>query len=233
MYEDSSMPTKILGISVKKRDNKVRTFAPKDSKIDSSLKDFEIDSFLKDSKINSSLKDFEIDSFLKDSKINSSLKDFEIDSFLKDSKINSSLKDFEINSLPKFNEKSNRLKNLSEEYQNITEEKNIPNLNKITNTEDNFISPAKLEKINPNYIVKIMKNDKFYEDELNISDARMKYFDKMIKENPEMSTKKINIINKLRELYIARKEYFEKIYINKKNKIKRKNYSYWMMKYAN
>ena len=61
-----------------------------------------------------------------------------------------------------------------------------------------------------------MKNDKFYEDGLNISDARMKYFDKMIKENPEMSTKKINIINKLRELYIARKEYFEKIYINKK-----------------
>ena len=61
-----------------------------------------------------------------------------------------------------------------------------------------------------------MKNDKFYEDGLNISDARMKYFDKMIKENPEMSTKKINIINKSRELYIARKEYFEKIYINKK-----------------
>ena len=48
----------------------------------------------------------------------------------------------------------------------------------------------------------------------------MKYFDKMIKENPEMSTKKINIINKLKELYIARKEHFENIYINKE-KIKK------------
>ena len=36
-----------------------------------------------------------------------------------------------------------------------------------------------------------------------------------------MSTKKINIILKLKELYTARKEYFENIYINKeKNKNK-------------
>ena len=47
MYEDSSTSTKIPQ-SVKKRDNKVRTFAPKDSKIDSSLKDTKIDSLLKD-----------------------------------------------------------------------------------------------------------------------------------------------------------------------------------------
>ena len=47
----------------------------------------------------------------------------------------------------------------------------------------------------------------------------MKYFDKIIKENPKMSTKKNNIINTLKELYKARKEYFENIYINKeKNK---------------
>ena len=47
----------------------------------------------------------------------------------------------------------------------------------------------------------------------------MKYFDKIIKENPKMSTKKNNIINKLKELYKSRKEYFENIYINKeKNK---------------
>ena len=99
MYKDSSTPTKIPQ-SVRKRDNKVKTFAPKDSKIDSLLKDFEIDSSLKNSKIDSSLKHFEI------------------------------------NSLPSFNEKSNRLKNLREEYQNITEEKIIPNLNKIINTKD-------------------------------------------------------------------------------------------------
>ena len=123
MYEDSSTPTKIPQ-SVKKRDNKVRTFAPKDSKIDSSLKDSKIDSLLKDLK--------------------------------KDS-------------LPKYNEKLNRSKNLEREYQNITEEKNILNLNKITNTEDNFIDTTPLEKLNPKYIEKIMKNSKFYEYELNIS----------------------------------------------------------------
>ena len=68
MYENSSTPTKIPQ-RVRKRDNKVKTFAPKDSKIDSSLKDSKIDS------------------------------------------------------LPKYNEKLNRLKNLEEEYQNITEKK--------------------------------------------------------------------------------------------------------------
>ena len=96
MYKDLSTPTKIPQ-SVRKRDNKVRTFAPKDSKIDSLLKDFEI------------------------------------------------------NSLPKSNKELNRSKNLIEEYQNITEEKNIPNLNKITNTESISFNPKKLEKINPNY----------------------------------------------------------------------------------
>ena len=46
MYEDLSTPTKIPQ-SVRKRDNQVRTFAPKDSKIDSLLKDFEINSLPK------------------------------------------------------------------------------------------------------------------------------------------------------------------------------------------
>ena len=36
-----------------------------------------------------------------------------------------------------------------------------------------------------------------------------------------MSTKKINIINKLKELYTARKEYFENIYINKEKSKKK------------
>ena len=90
MYEDLSTPTKIPQ-SVRKRDNKVRTFAPKDSKIDSSLKDFEI------------------------------------------------------NSLPKSNKELNRLKNLEEEYQNITEQEYIPNPNKIPNIEkDRIIDPPTL-----------------------------------------------------------------------------------------
>ena len=35
-----------------------------------------------------------------------------------------------------------------------------------------------------------MKNSEFYEYELNISDSRINYFDKIIKENPKMSAKK-------------------------------------------
>ena len=46
-------------------------------------------------------------------------------------------------SLPKYNEKSNRLKNFEEEYQNITEEKYIPDPNKVPNIEkDDFIDPV-------------------------------------------------------------------------------------------
>ena len=135
MYKDLSTSTKIPQ-SVRKRDNKVKTFAPKDSKIDS---------------------------------------------LLKDSKIDSSPKDFKKDSLPKYNEKLNRLKNFEEEYQNITEEKYISNPNKIPNIEkDGFIDPTPLKKLNPNFIEKIMKNSKFYEYELNISDSRIKYLDKII-----------------------------------------------------
>ena len=64
-----------------------------------------------------------------------------------------------------------------------------------------------------------MKNDDFYEYELNISDSRTKYLDKIIKENPKMSAKKIDIINQLKSLYTTRKDYF-KVKINKpKSKI--------------
>ena len=64
-----------------------------------------------------------------------------------------------------------------------------------------------------------MKNGDFYEYELNISDSRIKYLDKIIKENPKMSAKKIDIINQLKSLYTTRKGYF-KVKINKpKSKI--------------
>ena len=120
------------------------------------------------------------------------------------------LKDFEKDSVPKHYEKLNRLKNLGEEYQNITEEKYIPNPNKMPNIEkDCFIGLPALEKLNLNYIEKIMKNSKFYEYELNISDSRIKYFDKIIKENPKMSAKKMDIINQLKSSYTSRKDYLK------------------------
>ena len=58
-----------------------------------------------------------------------------------------------------------------------------------------------------------MKDGEFYEYELNISNSRIKYLDKIIKENPKMSAKKIDIINQLKSLYTFRKDYF-KIKIN-------------------
>ena len=54
-----------------------------------------------------------------------------------------------------------------------------------------------------------MKDDKFYKYKLNISDSRIKYLDKIIKENPKMSAKKIDIINKLKSLYTTRKDFFK------------------------
>ena len=59
--------------------------------------------------------------------------------------------------------------------------------------------------LDPKYRKKIMENIKFYDHELNISDSRINYFDKIIKENPKMSNKKIDIVNQLKTLYTIRK----------------------------
>ena len=62
-----------------------------------------------------------------------------------------------------------------------------------------------LKKLNIEQIEKDLKNSEFYEYEINISDSRIKYFDKIIRENPQMSAKKIDIINQLKSLYTMRK----------------------------
>ena len=117
--------------------------------------------------------------------------------------------DFKKDSLPEYNEKSNRLESLEKEYQNATEEKYIINLNKIQNIEEgNFIILSEMEKLDIEQIEKDLKNSEFYEYELNISNSRIKYLDKIIKENPKMSAKEIDIINQLKSLYTMRKEYF-------------------------
>ena len=54
-----------------------------------------------------------------------------------------------------------------------------------------------------------MKNSEFHKYELDTSDSRIKYFDKIIKENPKMSNKKIDIINQLKTLYTIRRNNFE------------------------
>ena len=59
----------------------------------------------------------------------------------------------------------------------------------------------------------ILNIREFYKNELDISDLRIKYLDKIIKENLKVSTKKIDIINQLKSLYKIRKNYF-KVKIN-------------------
>ena len=70
-----------------------------------------------------------------------------------------------------------------------------------------------IEKLDAEQTEKKLKDGEFYEYELNISDSRIKYLDKIIEENPKMSAKKIDIINQLKSLYTIRKNYLKiKIY---------------------
>ena len=63
-----------------------------------------------------------------------------------------------------------------------------------------------------------MNTNKKYEYEINISDSKIKYLDKIIEENPEMSAKKIDIINQLKTLYTFRKIILEDKINDPKNK---------------
>ena len=113
------------------------------------------------------------------------------------------MKDFK-----KYNEKLNRLKNLKNEYQKIY----ISDLPKLIDIKKDPTTKM-IEKLDAEQIEKKLKDGEFYEYELNISDSRIKYLDKMIKENPKMSAKKKDIINQLKSLYTIRKFFFKiKIY---------------------
>ena len=98
------------------------------------------------------------------------------------------MKDFKKDSLPKYNEKLNWSKNLENEYQKIY----ILDLPKLLDIEKDT---AKLKKIDTKQMERNLKDGKFYERELNISDSRIKYLDKIIQENPKMLAKKIDIKN--------------------------------------
>ena len=63
------------------------------------------------------------------------------------------------------------------------------------------------EKLNPKYTEQLMEDSIIHNNELKISDERIKYLDKMIKKTPKK--KKIDIINQLKTLYTIRKNYFK------------------------
>ena len=98
---------------------------------------------------------------------------------------NKLMKDFKIDSLPKYNQKLNRSKNLENEYQKIY----IPDLPKLLDIKKDPKNKI-IEKLDAEQIEKKLKDDEFYEYELNISASRIKYLDKIIEENQKMSAKK-------------------------------------------
>ena len=75
--------------------------------------------------------------------------------------------------------------------------------------EGDFIVKSEIKELDTKQIERKLKDGEFYEYELNISDSRIKYLDKIIKENPKMSAKKIDIINQLKSLYTMREDYFK------------------------
>ena len=116
---------------------------------------------------------------------------------------------------------SDRSKSLLKEHTDTLEEKNIfliqRKKNKKTNTKHFFDPEKKLEKLNPKYVDKFLKNDKlkeFYRYESEISNARIKYFNRIINENPKISIRKISILTKLTELYAQRETYFRNKFNN-------------------
>ena len=114
-YDDLSTPTKIPQ-SVRKRDDKVRTLAPKEPETNQNIE--------------------------------------------------------EISYLPKYYEKSDRLRKLTNEY-NYEQKKYI------------FDPIMGDEKLNPKYTEQLMEDSIIHNNELKISDERIKYLDKIIKKTPK------------------------------------------------
>ena len=63
-------------------------------------------------------------------------------------------------------------------------------------------------------------NKKFYEDEKERADSKIKFINKIISEDPKISTEKINILTKLKELNELRGEYFKNKFNNEPEKNK-------------
>ena len=121
---------------------------------------------------------------------------------------------------PDNSDELDRSKKLTEEYLTpLIEDKYI-----YENTS--FRNKQVLKKINPKYMENMTDNEKkykrikkSYEDESKKERAKVKFFDKKIRDNPTMSKKEINKITHLKEFYELREQYF----INKFNNEPEKN----------
>ena len=90
-----------------------------------------------------------------------------------------------------------------------------------------FSDKQVLKKISPRYMAEMIDNEekyktnkKIYEDESKREHAKIKFFDKKIRDNPTMSTKEINLITQLKELHELREQYFTNKFNNQPEKNK-------------
>ena len=83
-----------------------------------------------------------------------------------------------------------------------------------------------VKELNPEYMrqmadkeQKYKANKNFYKEEKERADSKIKYIDKIINKNPEITKEEINILNDLKQLYYSRK----KLFFNKFNNEPKKN----------
>ena len=72
-----------------------------------------------------------------------------------------------------------------------------------------------VKELNPEYMrqmadkeQKYKANKNFYKEEKERADSKIKYIDKIINKNPEITKEEINILNDLKQLYYSRKKLF-------------------------
>ena len=84
-----------------------------------------------------------------------------------------------------------------------------------------------VKELNPEYMrlmvdkeQKYKANKNFYKEEKERADSKIKYIDKIINKNPEITKEEINILNELKQRYYLRRSYFFNKFNNepKKNK---------------
>ena len=115
---------------------------------------------------------------------------------------------------------SDNIEKLMQEYTTpIKKEKHIRDKeSKKLNTT--FIVIKKIKKINPEYIMEIVKTEgdetikKFYEDEMERASSTIAFLDKKIKKDSAMPIEK-KIVNQLKELYELREIYFTNKFNNR------------------
>ena len=138
----------------------------------------------------------------------SKLKEAKMDKDL--STITEMLQDDETKIFPLFNNsyEPDNVKKLIDEYTTpIKKEKNI--------------GDKKLKKLNPEYMMEIVKPEgdettkKFYKDEIEKASSIIKFLEKKIKKDPAMLIEKKYIVNQLKELYKLREIYFTNKFNNR------------------